>query len=101
MKLKKINKKNLITNIFKNKRKTRALISFLILIYFNYNSFGKIYNKNWQAFLGDVIISLLWLYVYLFSVILNITENKIIKGIFLQKFSIELKIGRASCRERV
>jgi hypothetical protein len=93
MKLKKINKKNLITNIFKNKRKTRALISFLIWIYFIYNTFGKIYNKNWQAFLGDVIIRLLWLCVYLFSVILNITENKIIKGIFLQQFSMELIVG--------
>lgn len=89
MKLKKINKKNLITNIFKDKRKTAAVISFLIEPFMNYKNFEN-YNKIWQPFFGDFIIRFLWLYVYKLSVILDITENKIIKGIFLHQFSVEL-----------
>ena len=93
MKLKKINKKNAFTDIFKNKRKNAAIISFLILLYFSPHSYKEIYNKNWQTFFGDVILRLLWISVYLLSVILNKSENKIIKGIFLHQFSLELING--------
>ena len=69
------------------------MISFLIWIYFNNNLYKNKYNKNWQAFLGDIIIRLLWLYVYWLSVILTKSENKIIKSIFLHQFSLELIVG--------
>lgn len=91
MKLKKINnKKNPIINLFNEKRKTAALISFLIWINFSYNSYKNRYTKIWQPFFGDFLIRTLWLHVYFLLVILNITENNIIKGIHLSQFSIEI-----------